>query len=73
MEPRSGSACQKCHVRVTDAPDGVPRRAVLARRVAELIRVGDHAVVSPGHVWFAGFYYPSNAVTAPAVFSTSAG
>lgn len=32
-----------------------------------------HAVVSPGHVWFAGYYYPSNAVTAPAVLSTTSG
>ncbi len=32
-----------------------------------------HAVVSPGHVWFAGYYYPSNAVTAPAVLSTASG
>jgi hypothetical protein len=32
-----------------------------------------HAVVSPGHVWFVGYYYPSNAVTAPAVLSTTAG
>jgi hypothetical protein len=32
-----------------------------------------HAVVSPGHIWFAGYYYPSNAVTAPAVLSTTSG
>ncbi len=32
-----------------------------------------HAVVSPGHIWFGGYYYPSNAVTAPAVLSTSSG
>jgi hypothetical protein len=32
-----------------------------------------HAVVSPGDVWFAGYYYPSNAVTAPAVLSTTSG
>jgi hypothetical protein len=32
-----------------------------------------HAVVAPGHIWFGGYYYPSNAVTAPAVLSTSAG
>jgi hypothetical protein len=32
-----------------------------------------HAVLSPGHIWFAGYYYPSNAVTAPAVLSTTAG
>ena len=32
-----------------------------------------HAVLSPGHIWFPGYYYPSNAVTAPAVLSTTAG
>jgi hypothetical protein len=32
-----------------------------------------HAVVSPGHVCFAGYYYPSNAVTAPALLSTTSG
>jgi len=32
-----------------------------------------HAVVSPGHVWFGGYYYPSSAVTAPAVLSTTSG
>ena len=32
-----------------------------------------HAVLSGGHVWFGGYYYPSNAVTAPAVLSTSSG
>ena len=32
-----------------------------------------HAVAAGGHIWFGGFYYPSNAVTAPAVLSTSAG
>ena len=32
-----------------------------------------HAVSSPGRVWFAGYYYPSNAVTAPAVLSTTSG
>jgi hypothetical protein len=32
-----------------------------------------HAVGAGGHIWFGGFYYPSNAVTAPAVLSTSAG
>jgi hypothetical protein len=32
-----------------------------------------HATVSPGDVWFAGYYYPSNAVTAPAVLSTTSG
>jgi hypothetical protein len=32
-----------------------------------------HAVVSPGNVWFAGYYYPSSAVTAPAVLSTASG
>jgi hypothetical protein len=32
-----------------------------------------HAVSSPGHVWFAGCYYPTNAVTAPAVLSTTSG
>jgi hypothetical protein len=32
-----------------------------------------HAAVSPGHIWFAGYYYPSNAVTAPAVLSTTSG
>jgi hypothetical protein len=32
-----------------------------------------HATVSPGHVWFAGYYYPSNAVTAPTVLSTTSG
>jgi len=32
-----------------------------------------HAVLSPGHIWFSGYYYPSNAVTAPAVLSTSSG
>ena len=26
-----------------------------------------------GQVWFGGFYYPSNAVTAPTVLSTSSG
>jgi hypothetical protein len=31
------------------------------------------AVLSPGDIWFAGYYYPSNAVTAPAVLSTSSG
>ncbi|MGO9292974.1 MAG: hypothetical protein ACLP52_03660 [Streptosporangiaceae bacterium] len=35
--------------------------------------VTTHAVVSPGGVWFAGYYYPSNAVTAPAVLSTKSG
>jgi hypothetical protein len=35
--------------------------------------VTTHAVVSPGDVWFAGYYYPSNAVTAPAVLSTTSG
>ncbi len=35
--------------------------------------VTTHAVVSPGDVWFAGYYYPSNAVTAPAVLSTKSG
>jgi len=32
-----------------------------------------HAVLSPGYIWFAGYYYPSNAVTAPAVLSTTSG
>ena len=32
-----------------------------------------HAVLAPGHIWFSGYYYPSNAVTAPAVLSTSSG
>ena len=32
-----------------------------------------HAVLSPGDIWFSGYYYPSNAVTAPAVLSTTAG
>jgi len=32
-----------------------------------------HAVVSPGDVWFGGYYYPSSAVTAPAVLSTTSG
>jgi hypothetical protein len=32
-----------------------------------------HAVLSPSDIWFAGYYYPSNAVTAPAVLSTSSG
>jgi len=32
-----------------------------------------HAVTSPGHVWFGGYYYPSSAVTAPAVLSTTSG
>lgn len=32
-----------------------------------------HAVLSPGDIWFPGFYYPSNAVTAPAVLSTTSG
>jgi hypothetical protein len=32
-----------------------------------------HAVVSAGHVWFVGYYYPSSAVTAPAVLSTASG
>ncbi|HXW46484.1 MAG TPA: hypothetical protein VEL03_16970 [Streptosporangiaceae bacterium] len=35
--------------------------------------VTTHAVVSPGYVWFAGYYYPENAVTAPAVLSTASG
>jgi hypothetical protein len=32
-----------------------------------------HAVLSPGDIWFSGYYYPSNAVTAPAVLRTTAG
>jgi hypothetical protein len=32
-----------------------------------------HAVLAPGRVWFSGYYYPSNAVTAPAMLGTSAG
>ena len=32
-----------------------------------------HAVLSPGDLWFSGYYYPSNAVTAPAVLHTSSG
>jgi hypothetical protein len=32
-----------------------------------------HAVLSPGGIWFAGYYYPSNAVTAPAVLRATAG
>ena len=32
-----------------------------------------YAVVSPSDIWFSGRYYPSNAVTAPAVPSTTAG
>jgi hypothetical protein len=32
-----------------------------------------HAVLAPGHVWFSGYYYPSNAVTAPAMLSTASG
>ncbi len=32
-----------------------------------------HAVISPGNIWLAGYYYPSNAVTAPAVLSTTSG
>jgi hypothetical protein len=32
-----------------------------------------HAVLSPSDIWFSGYYYPSNAVTAPAVLSTTAG
>jgi hypothetical protein len=31
------------------------------------------AVLSSGDVWFSGYYYPSNAVTAPAVLSTTSG
>ncbi len=32
-----------------------------------------HAVLSPSDIWFSGYYYPSNAVTAPAVLSTTSG
>jgi hypothetical protein len=32
-----------------------------------------YAVLSPGDIWFGGYYYPSNAVTAPAVLSTTSG
>ena len=32
-----------------------------------------HAVLPAGRIWFSGYYYPSNAVTAPAVLSTSSG
>ena len=32
-----------------------------------------HAVLSTGQIWFSGYYYPSNAVTAPAVLSTPSG
>jgi hypothetical protein len=32
-----------------------------------------HAVLSPGDIWFSGYDYPSNAVTAPAVLRTTAG
>ena len=32
-----------------------------------------HAVLSPSDIWFSGYFYPSNAVTAPAVLSTTAG
>ena len=31
------------------------------------------ATLAGGRIWFGGFYYPSNAVTAPAVLSTSSG
>jgi hypothetical protein len=31
------------------------------------------AVLSPRTVWFSGYYYPSNAVTAPAVLATTSG
>ena len=36
-------------------------------------QVTGHAVVSPGDIWFSCYYYPSNAVTAPAVLSTKSG
>jgi hypothetical protein len=32
-----------------------------------------HAVLPTGQIWFSGYYYPSNAVTAPAVLSTPSG
>ena len=32
-----------------------------------------HAVLAPGRIWFGGYYYAANAVTAPAILSTSAG
>jgi hypothetical protein len=32
-----------------------------------------HAVLAPSDIWFAGYYYPPNADTAPAVLSTSSG
>jgi hypothetical protein len=32
-----------------------------------------HAALSPSDVWFSGYYYPSSAVTAPAVLSTTTG
>jgi hypothetical protein len=32
-----------------------------------------HAVLSPGDIWFPGYYYASNAVDAPAVLSTTSG
>jgi len=35
--------------------------------------VTGHAVLSPSDIWFSGYYYPSNAVTAPAVLSTTSG
>jgi hypothetical protein len=32
-----------------------------------------HAVLSPGDIWFSGYYYASSAVDAPAVLSTTSG
>jgi hypothetical protein len=32
-----------------------------------------HAALSPGDIWFAGYYYPSNGLTEPAVIRTTSG
>lgn len=45
----------------------------LAIVVPTAANASGHAVLAPGHIWFSGYYYPSNAVTAPAVLSTSSG